>query len=115
MGAPTDTVVLKGAPHPVVGHHAVLEADTSPGAEAAREKGAQLQRAPVSRVGADRFAVVAVGCKRAHDRVRVTGGQSGLVARDHVPRVSVRRWEYGGPHVTLAVEGNSAAIGAEHH
>src|SRR6185369_12761469 len=42
MAAPADAVVLHGAAHPVVGHHAVFQLDAAARAEAPGEKRAEL-------------------------------------------------------------------------
>src|SRR6266487_796131 len=47
MAAPADAVVLHGAAHTVVGHDAMLQADTASCAEAPREERAQLTGAAV--------------------------------------------------------------------
>ena len=46
-------VVLQGAAHPVVGHHAVLEADTAARADSFGKECTELRRAAVGQVRAD--------------------------------------------------------------
>src|SRR5206468_5929789 len=82
MAAPADAVVLQGAAHPVVGHHAVLQLDAAARAEALGEKCAELGGAVVGRVRAQGLAVVPIRREGADDRVGIGGLQRGLVAAD---------------------------------
>src|SRR5437763_6115002 len=104
VAAPADAVVLQGAAHPVVGHHAVFQLDAAARAEAPGEKRAELGRAAVGGVRADGLAVVPVRFEGADDRVGVTGLQRGLVAADDIAGVGGPRLEDGRPQVAPPVD-----------
>ena len=86
MAAPADAVVLHGAAHAVVGHDAVLQADTATCAEALREERAELAGAAVDVGRADRLAEVPVERERAHYLVGVTRIQRRVIAADDIAR-----------------------------
>src|SRR2546430_11149383 len=84
MAAPADAVVLQGAAHPVVGHHAMLQLDAAARAEVPGEERAELGGAAVGGVRADGLAVVPTWFEGAHHRVGVASLQRGLIAADDI-------------------------------
>ena len=113
MAAPADEVVLQGTAHPVIGHHAGLQAEAARSELGGKER-TELNGAAVDVVRADGLAEVAVGRERAHDRLGVTGRERGQVAADDVTGAGLVRVEDRRPEVMPAVDRPLAAIRPEY-
>jgi peroxiredoxin len=113
--APADAVVLQGAPHAVVGHRAVLQADAAARGKAPAEERAQLGGAVVGVSRAERGPEVPVRREGGHHRLGVPGRQAGLVAADDVTGADGAGREDRRADGALLLQRPLAAVGAERH